>query len=200
MVQAGATTNHRCMQEPDGPWYCIRSHPKHEHIAAANLKQLPAVEVFNPRLRLLRSTRRGPVWSTEPVFPGYLFSRFCLASLLPKVQYTPSIHSVVRFGDRIAQIPHHVIEQLRASLEEDHVFAEAPLEGEEVEIGAGPLEGSNGIVIQILPGKQRVQVLLELMGRSIPTELDLESVLFRKRQPASIVLGTNCKGSTYFHG
>jgi transcriptional antiterminator RfaH len=179
------------MHEAEAAWYCIRSHPKHEHIAAANLNRVLLLEVFNPRLRLLRSTRRGPVWSTESLFPGYLFCRFSLAALLPKVQYTPSVHSVVRFGERIPQIPDCVIEELQKNLQQNHVFADAPLTGDEVEIAAGPFQGANAVVVQILPAKQRVQVLLDIMGRSIPTELGLTSVLFQKRNAASRILANS---------
>ena len=33
-------------------WYCVRTKPKHEHIAAGNLARQAGLEVFCPRLRL----------------------------------------------------------------------------------------------------------------------------------------------------
>src|SRR5438046_1344346 len=75
--------------EPE--WYCVRSQRKREHFAAAYLQQIAEVEVFNPQLRLVRATRRGRVWSTESLFPNYLFARFPLEKLLEKVRYTPSV-------------------------------------------------------------------------------------------------------------
>src|SRR5256885_9917179 len=42
-------------------WYCARTQPKHEHIAAANLRKRLGLDVFHPRLRLERATRRGAV-------------------------------------------------------------------------------------------------------------------------------------------
>src|SRR5690349_9446043 len=62
-------------------WFCLRSHPKHEHIAAAQLRQIPGVEVFNPQLQLERLTRRGRMRSTESLFVNYLFARFVLETL-----------------------------------------------------------------------------------------------------------------------
>ncbi len=76
------------MGAPDPAWFCVRSHLKHEHIAAAHLRLIPEVEVFNPRLRLLRTTRRGQMWSTESLFPNYLFTRFDRESKLEKIRYT----------------------------------------------------------------------------------------------------------------
>jgi len=47
------------MQIPNPAWYCARTKPKHEHIAAANLQKNLGLEVFHPRLRMERATRRG---------------------------------------------------------------------------------------------------------------------------------------------
>jgi transcriptional antiterminator RfaH len=176
--------------EPTRAWYCVRTHLKHEHIAAAHLQLLPEVQVFNPRLRLLRSTRRGRIWSTESLFPNYVFARFVLESTLEKVRYTSSITKVLRFGDTVPAIPDPVIENLRQELDElkDKVLTDAPEEGEEVEVGAGAFKGLTGQVTRVLPAKQRVQILLDFMGRSIAAELSLEMVLFRKREASRVVL------------
>ena len=49
-------------------WYCVRTQPKHEHIAAASLGRNLGLEVFHPRLRLERATRRGQMRVIEPLF------------------------------------------------------------------------------------------------------------------------------------
>ncbi len=179
-----------CSGVGEAAWFCIRSQLKREHIAAAQLRLIPGIEVFNPRLRLLRSTRRGRVWSTESLFPNYLFARFILESKLEKVRYTPSVKMVVQFGDTVPAIPDAVIEQLQRDLDEmkSKVLVELPEEGEEVEVADGALRGLNGRVARVLPAKQRVQVLLDLMGRSIAAELSLGMLVFRRRDAANLVL------------
>src|SRR3954453_19819651 len=77
--------------EIDAGWCCIRSHPKREHIAAAQLNCVPGVEVFNPQLRLERQTRRGRMFFTESLFVNYLFARFVPETTLETVRYTPSV-------------------------------------------------------------------------------------------------------------
>jgi len=177
-----------CGKEP--VWFCIRTHLKHEHIAAAHLRQIPGVEVFNPQLRLLRSTRRGRRWSTESLFPNYLFARCVLESTLEKVTYTPAVKVVLRFGDRVPVIPDAVIEDLRQGVAElsSAVLTDAPVEGEEVEIAIGAFVGMKGLVTCVLPGKQRVRILLDVLGRSVPAELSLNYVLFNRRNAARIAL------------
>jgi transcriptional antiterminator RfaH len=171
-------------------WACIRTHPKHEHIAAAQLSHVPGVEVFNPQLRLERQTRRGKMRSTESLFANYLFARFVIESTLEKVRYTASVKTVLQFGERIATIPDSVIEELRQALIEsaDTIFTDAPLEGEEVEISSGPFQGETGVILRVLPARERVEILLDMLGRPLPTEFRLSSIIFKRRTAAQKIL------------
>src|SRR5271166_1396744 len=107
-------TPHR--KQTDGlepAWYCLRSQPKHEHIAAAHLRMLENVTVFCPRIRFKRPTRRGLVWVTEAMFPGYLFARFELSEMHRQVQYAHGVSGIVRFADRYPAIEEEALAQLR---------------------------------------------------------------------------------------
>lgn len=171
-------------------WYCVRTHPKHEHIAAARLRELPQVEVYNPQLRLRRHTRQGEFWVTESLFPNYLFARFALSVLLDQVRHTPSVKCVLRFGDRVPSVPDPVIADLRLALEQTPLtYTDAPLAGDEVEVGRGPFMGAKGEVIRVMPARHRVQILLEVMGRSVAAELSLDQLVYRKKPVSECVLG-----------
>jgi transcriptional antiterminator RfaH len=171
-------------------WHCVRTHPKHEHIAAAQLRQIAAVEVFNPQLKIERLTPRGPVRFTESLFANYVFTRFVRERTLEKVRYTPSVKALVQFGEHLATIPDAVIEELRHALaaHADTIFTDAPSEGDEAEISTGPFRGEKGTVTRVLPGKERVRVLLNAMGRTIPAEFSLSSILFKRQPPARKIL------------
>jgi len=77
-------------------WYCLKSRPKHEHIAAAHLRQMEDVKVFSPRLRFQRSTTRGVRWFEESMFPGYLFARFHFSERHREVQHAMGISHILR--------------------------------------------------------------------------------------------------------
>lgn len=173
-------------------WFCVRTHAKHEHIAAAQLRHVPGVEVFNPQLRIERLTRRGRVRSCESLFPNYVFARFVLEAMIERVRYTPGVKTVVHFGERVATIPDETIEDLRRALADNTntVFIDSPLEGAEAEISAGPFQGEKGIIRRVLPARQRVEVLLEAMGRALPTEFSLSSIIFKRRTLAERLLST----------
>lgn len=160
-------------------WFCLHSQPKHEHIAAACLARDLALEVYLPRIRFKRSTRRGPVWFTEALFPGYLFARFELAACLRRVCHARGVRGVVHFGDQWPIIPAAVIEELRLALghEEVHVIQEELRPGEAVRIAGGMFHGLRAVVTRVMPSRQRVAVLLEFLGHQTTVELPKETLV-----------------------
>src|SRR5437868_1787757 len=101
------------MSADDQAWYCFRTKHKHEHIAAASVRKSLALEVFYPRLRIRRATRRGIVRLIEPLFPCYVFVRCSLSESLSKVQYCVGINSVVSFRGGVPSVPETVIGDLQ---------------------------------------------------------------------------------------
>jgi transcriptional antiterminator RfaH len=170
-------------------WYCARTKPKHEHIVAAGLKRNLGLEVFHPRLRLERPTQRGVVRVVEPLFPCYVFVRCNLNECLDGVRYVNGVSSLVHFGQRIPAIPDQVVEELRQCFESQELMdVEDQLRpGTEVTVGEGAFHGFNGIVLRILPAKQRVQILLDFLGRTTLAEVDRKSLVVENRCMADIM-------------
>src|SRR5947209_20370042 len=100
-------------------WYCARTKPKHEHIAAANVRKHLGLEVFHPQLRIERSTRRGLVRSVESLFPCYIFVRCVIQDRLDAIRYTNGISTIVHFADRIPTVSDTVIDDLKACFSSD---------------------------------------------------------------------------------
>jgi transcriptional antiterminator RfaH len=169
----------------DLAWYCLRSQPKHEHIAAAHLRMLEGVTVFCPRIRFRRVTRQRLVWVTEAMFPGYLFARFELAKMHRQVGYTHGVSGIVRFADRYPIIEEAVLAQLR-----DHTGGSDIKEldyalslGDSVTIARGAFAGLEAVVTQTLPAKERVRVLMDFLGRKMETEVECLSILRQVAHP-----------------
>jgi len=165
-------------------WFCARSQPKHEHIAAANLRRNADIEVLNLRIRFKRSTRRGPVWVTEALFPGYVLARFDLARCLRLVQSTGGVTGVVHFGHRWPTVPPEAIVELRAMFgdEEVRVIGAEIETGDEVRISGGVLDSLEGIVTRVMPGRKRVAVLLDFLGRQTAVEVEAASIINTDRR------------------
>src|SRR5690349_4133098 len=142
-----------------GGWCCVHSLAKHEHIAAAALRQIEGVEVFLPRIRFRRATRRGAVWVTEAMFPNYLFSRFDPAPLLRRVRSLNGVRGLVQFGGRLALAPDEVIADLRrfTGSEDLCVVSDEVDVGDRVVITGGAFHGLRAVVTQVIPSRERVK-------------------------------------------
>jgi transcriptional antiterminator RfaH len=166
-------------------WYCLKARPKHEHIAAAHLRQMTGVEVFCPRLRFKRATVRGACWFEESMFPGYLFSRFHFTARHKEVRYAMGISKIVQFGSHYASVDDAIIESLREKTNSEQIAViESDIKvGDNVKIVEGSLRGLEAVVTTILSGRERVRVLLNFLGREIQAELTRPAVLPAKRHP-----------------
>jgi transcriptional antiterminator RfaH len=180
---AVARRTHEHGMEP--AWYCLRSQPKHEHIAAAHLRLLDEVAVFCPRIRFKRRTRQGLVWVTEAMFPGYLFARFELMTMHRKVRYAHGVSGIVRFADGYPRIDENSLENLMAYTDATGVkeMNYNLSQGDRVRISDGIFAGLDAVVVKVLPAKERVRILMEFLGREIEAEVDHGSVLRQTAHP-----------------
>lgn len=168
-------------ESSESGWFCVRTKPKAEHIAGRHLQRYALLdEVFCPRIRYEKPTARGKVWFTEALFPGYLFARFCLRDSLRAVNATPSVSGVLRFAEDYPTIDPAFLEQLRAEFpeEEDCVRVIAPdiAPGDEVVVGEGALAGLRTVVTRVLPGAERIRILMEWLGEEREVEVSRRAV------------------------
>lgn len=174
-------------------WFCVRTQTKREHIAANHLKELEGVLPFCPRMRYRKTTRRGRIWWVEALFPGYLLAKFCLKTHERAVTYCPGVRGLVRFGSETPPVADNFVEALKyevlraqdkseTELLEDTLTVNQVVEkGEEIEMATGPLTGFHGTVVEVLPGKERVKVLLEFLGQERVMEVDFFSLLLPRK-------------------
>jgi transcriptional antiterminator RfaH len=166
--------------EADSAWYCLYSRKKQEHLAAAHVTLLGSIPVFCPRIRFRRQTRGGvTVMVTEAMFPGYFFARFCLGEMLPQVRSAHGVSSIVRFGNWYPAIDDIVIEQLCDKTGGNAITEVVPefAPGDSVRLTEGPLTGLEAVITQVLPGKERVRLLLDFLGRETVTEARTNQVI-----------------------
>jgi transcriptional antiterminator RfaH len=160
-------------------WFCLKTQPKREHLAATALRRQFGVECFSPRLRFRRMTQRGPVWFVEAMFPGYLFAKFVYSTQHRAVETSHGISGIVHFGDRLATLPENIVAALQSKVgSEEIVTLDCSLKvGQSVQIIAGPFHGLEVLVTQLLPAKERIRVLFDFLGRSMEMEISTLQVL-----------------------
>ncbi len=180
-----ANPEHAISEEPR--WYCVRVRPKQEAVTARMLRGETGVEVFCPFIRFKRPRRGSTMWVTEGMFPGYLFGRFSFPAVHRHIMSISGVSAIVRFGDQPAVVPEEIIEELRAHVtDKETVILPQPIEaGSEVEIVDGAFKGVKAVVSRLLPARERVAVLLEVLGMEREVEIAARDVLPGAAHPLS---------------
>jgi transcriptional antiterminator RfaH len=113
------------------------------------------------------------------MFPGYLFARCDYGAFHCEIRKRPGVNGFVQFGERIALLPDALISEIRARTGIDEIveISRALEPGQEVEITQGPFQGLNALVTRLISARERVEILIEWMGRTLRAEagvMDLE--------------------------
>lgn len=157
-------------------WYCVQTKPRREELVLAHLedKRLP---YYRPRLRA--PYRRGS--RVVSLFPGYLFAKLADVGECVDVRYTPGVRRLLGYGDEPFPVDENLIEVIRQRESEDGVIRPCQLfrfeNKERVRLSGGAFDGLEALFQQYLPGKQRAQVLLQLLGRQVPIQVSVNQIL-----------------------
>jgi len=174
--------------ESDEPlWFCLRTQPKHEKLAGQFLRSRIGLEVFSPLVRFQRATMSGKKWFEEALFPCYIFGRFPYFSHYRLVASAMGVTKIVGFGGQPSVVDDAVISELRKFVCDTEVIEISPnIEpGDEVTVLDGPFKGLRAVVTRVMPAKERVAVLLDLLGTQREVEVTAQRVVPGKVHPLS---------------
>jgi len=149
-------------------WYAVHTKARDEELADENLTR-QGFQTFLPRIKVPKRRRGRWIEAIEPLFPGYLFILLDLTRQdSSPIRSTRGALGLVRFGGEPAPVPSELVEELQTAstgdegvVRQEHLFQA----GDQVEIIAGPFTGLPASILNET-GKERVQVLLELLGRA----------------------------------
>jgi len=160
-------------------WYCLHTAPRQENKVAIILQRDLGLEVFAPRIRFRRMRSGQPIWATEALFPGYLFARFEYFERRRRINALPGVTNVVHFGEQVSPVPDAIMAELRALVRDNETVEVTadPQPGSEVVITGGSLSGLRVLVTRVMPARQRIAVLLELLGSNREVEIERDRVL-----------------------
>ncbi len=160
-------------------WYLVHSKPQREEVATTQLER-QGFEVFLPRMRVQARRRSRYVERVEAMFPRYLFTRLDIEQEdWSPIRSTVGVSALVRFGLKPAIVPEALVEDLRGRADENGIVTDlVPPElepGCSVCVTEGLLEGYQGIV-QARNGRERVEILLDVVGRQTSATLSAHQV------------------------
>jgi len=160
-------------------WCVANTHVNAETAAAAHL-QRQGFTVYLPLYSKLRTHARRSEWVSRPLFPRYLFVGVSeINRRWRAINSTIGISHLVSFGGQPAPVSDDLISDLRAREDETgmvRLAAASPFrKGEAVTFLSGALCDHAGI-FECIDDKDRVVVLLDLLGRKIKVRAPIETV------------------------
>jgi transcriptional antiterminator RfaH len=161
-------------------WYVAQTHVHAESKAAAHLLR-QGYDIYLPRYLKRRRHARRVENVPAPLFPRYLFVGFDPGTARWRsIQSTQGVSHLVCIGDEPALLPESVVAELRRR-EDDRGFirfdqqpAYAP--GDKVRVVDGVFGDSFGL-FEGMADRDRVAILLDMLGRKVRVVLDRESVV-----------------------
>lgn len=153
-------------------WYIVYTQALKESLVAVNLRR-QGFEAYLPRYRKTRRHARRTDVVLAPLFPRYLF-----VQMDPAVQRWRSVNGTMGVSYLLCddagpiQIPDALVESIMDREQGGIVQVEPPRfkKGQKLCVTEGPFADLEGL-FECIDDQQRVVLLLDFMGRVIPTRL-----------------------------
>jgi len=131
-------------------------------------------EISIPLETVTEITDNGPKEVERKVFPGYVLLKMVMTD--DTWHLVRNVRGVTGFvGTANKAIPLTEEEVLAMGMETHEIVVKYHV-GDHVRIADGPLEGRTGVVEEIEADKDRVAVMISMLGREIPVDLTLDQV------------------------
>lgn len=160
-------------------WYVAHTHAHGEVKAAAHLVR-QGFGIYLPRYMKRRRHARRVEIVPAPLFPRYLFVNISVDTQQWRmIHSTVGVSGLICYGDVPAPISGEIVEGLRRS-EDDRGFVPIDMRptfavGDKVRVVEGVFTNCLGLY-EGMADRDRVTILMDLLGRKVRTVLDREAV------------------------
>ena len=160
-------------------WYVVQAQPNAESKAVVHLERQGFATYLPRYLKRRRHARRVDVVGA-PLFPRYLFVEIDMATQRWRsIHSTVGVSQLVCAGDVPTSVPDYVIASLK-DREDAHGFIQLARQpsfrrGDKVRVRDGLFSDCLGLY-DGMPDRDRIVVLLDLLGRKVRVLLDAEAV------------------------
>ncbi len=138
-------------------------------------------EAYCPMLKARRAGAR-----TAALFPGYLFAKLSPRLELASLCRIPGVARPLMFSGHLACIEPELVDHWRAREGGRGYMAPEPApafaRGQKVRFQKGIFAGMEGTVIEVLPSRERVRLLLDYIGGAVKVEADRAVLAEEKKQ------------------
>ena len=160
-------------------WYAVYTHQGSERLAEGNLKR-QGFETYLPLCRKITRHARRVAEITAPLFPRYIFVAIDIAAQRwHPINGTFGVNHLVSMGERPVPLPEGVVDEIRTREADEgpvRLAQQLPFKkGEAVHITGGALADQVGL-FQRLNEKDRVSVMLDMLGRKLEVNVPLQTI------------------------
>ena len=169
-------------------WYVVHTYSGYENKAKQALEDRIRThgmeelfgDVLVPSEKVTEMRAGNKRTTTRKFFPGYMFVRMELNDQTwHLVKNTPRVTGFVGGGKNPPPVPDEEVSRITNQIKDGTLKPTAKVafeKGETVRVVEGPFMNFNGIVEEVLPDKQRVKVIVSILGRSTPVEFDFDEI------------------------
>ena len=152
-------------------WIVVRSKPRSEKVVYNELVS-KNIEAYLPLLKKRRKWSDRKKWVEFPLFSSYLFARIDIKNSIFVLQ-TQGVNTIIKFGEKIAVVQDDVIKAMRLAIEGGYELepTEYFVEGNLVEVIAGPMKGVSGIVAR-LKGQSRLIIKIDAIQQALSIQIE----------------------------
>jgi transcriptional antiterminator RfaH len=153
-------------------WYVVRTKAGDEHRANRNLLS-QTIETFLPLFRDYCYHHGKMTPKIKPLFPNYFFANFDPELYYDKVRWTRGVGLILRNREGPIPISAKVVQTILDRIGRDNLveLEDQIKTGDFVQITSGPLKDLIGIFEKRMSGKDRVTILLNLIGVDVPVQI-----------------------------
>lgn len=143
-------------------WFVAKVKPNNEHKLQTYLQSF-GVEVYTPTIVVMKSGKQR----LEPLFPGYAFVHTSPRSReWPIVRWAPGLAYFLPNQEDPLSVPAPLIGEIEAKVANWNGggWIAAFEAGERVRVTSGPLKSLDAVFERYVPGKERCEVLISMLG------------------------------------
>jgi len=158
-------------------WYVIQTKPNREEQVHSFLS-LKGVEMFGPRVETFALANGKGRQELKSLFPTYLFGKFDIEQDYPLVRWARGVRRILSFGGNPTPVSEEIVELIKGRTDADGIVRRrlSLLPNDVVRINVGPLKDLVGLFERWVSDRERVRILLNVIGYQPAVELHVSMI------------------------
>lgn len=158
-------------------WYVIQTKPNREEQVHSFLS-LKGIEMFSPRMETFVFGNGRGCKELKPLFPTYLFGKFDVEQNYPLVRWARGVKKILSFTGYPTPISEAVVELIKRRTDTNGIVRKSLslFPNDPVRINVGPLKDLVGMFERWVSDRERVRILLNVIGYQPTVELHFSMI------------------------